>query len=274
MTVLSERDLKKFLGKDLIVYPFRGKESFRANKLCLTASQFVYSISQNQLLQIERHLDGYDFVQLPAEDTVLVWTNEALVLSKNLFGSVHSRVALVSQGIGHLGTTINPSWQGILCIALHNHSKKPVIIKVSKSEYESGETIAYIVFYKLSSASRSPYNLDNPGQLDVIPGSNKPRVLVDWINDRSHRWRRGNKDAILEVLKESEEYKKLQKEIQQESKKYWLILTIRRLSPPLLVLILVVAYLIIAKQQNLSDLILVLLPIVYTIVAEAIKQPE
>lgn len=161
MSILSEQELVNELGKGILFHPLKlGKNSELKSisdcRLCVTASEYAYSKNLEARLKVESE-DIEDepgkkrnFLSIPEKDTVLVWTDEAVWLNSNLIGTVHSRVGLVSQGIGHLGTTITPCWSGCLCIALHNVSNKPIKIYVKDAE----QPIAYLIISKLSSKSQ------------------------------------------------------------------------------------------------------------------------
>ncbi|MCX5964280.1 MAG: hypothetical protein NT070_14395 [Cyanobacteria bacterium] len=53
-------------------------------------------------------------------------TNESIWVSKKISGTYHSKVALVSKGLSHIGTTLDPEYVGCSLIAIHNHSNQDV----------------------------------------------------------------------------------------------------------------------------------------------------
>lgn len=203
MSVLSEQDIIKALGKSIknldegiLIYPFK-KDNLVGSCLWLTASKYAYSLHKKKLLG---ETDGKPFNAsqnhffFPSGDTVLVYTNESVFISKYFCGSIHSKVGLASKGIGHIGTKVNPNWSGIFSIALHNLSGRDL-------EINTDEIIAYLRFYKLSSESSSPPEFDSSARLDVIPGDH-PQELVEWINEKQSRWRKGSKEALQTALKD------------------------------------------------------------------------
>ncbi len=147
MSVLSEQDIIDELGNGILIYPFK-KSRLTGSCLALTASQYAYDIKDKKLLDAHSDSNQPDqkFFILPPRDTVLVWTQESVCISEYFCGSIIARVRLVSKGIGHIGTRVNPNWEGILCITLHNLSDADIQINV-------GETIAYLRFHKLLSKS-------------------------------------------------------------------------------------------------------------------------
>lgn len=228
MSVLSEWDIINELGRGIFIYPFQGKRnSIRGCCLCLTASEFAYRFyidQQTQQHQFLRLTDPPDhkLIKIPSRKTAIIWTKESVFLDNYLCGSIHSKVKLVSQGIGHLGTRVNPNYGGVMAIALHNLSDNEIQIEV-------GDTIAYLRIHRLSSKSSfSPSTEDDdPGKLnDAIPeGYVRPPQLIRWLNDPQNQWRRGDKNDILQALKQSpdNEYKKAKDELKKKSLRYRLV---------------------------------------------------
>lgn len=223
MSVLSEWDIINELGKGIFIYPFNyglkdQEDSLRACCLCLTASEYAYTFpgplekgktkEQNRLQPEQKPNLNVKFFKIPADTTAVVWTNEAIFLSEHFCGSVHSKVKLVSKGLGHIGTRVNPNWGGVLAIAIHNLSKEEIAIDV-------GETIAYLRFYRLHSKSSFSPGKESSGKTDdAIPdGFHTPRELQTWLNDTANEpWRKGNKDEIMKALNPSRGYENAKKE--------------------------------------------------------------
>ncbi len=272
MSVLSEQDIIDELGKGILIYPFK-KSHLTGSCLALTSSQYAYDIKEKKLL--DTHIDpnqpDQKFFVLPPRDTVLVWTNESVCINEYFCGSIIARVRLVSKGIGHIGTRVNPNWAGILCIALHNLSDADIQINV-------GETIAYLRFYKLLSKSLTPKNLHNPARLDILPESCPvPEKLNKWMSDSSNRWRRGNEDALVEKLKnDSPDYAEILKDrerklkyLQEQSTSHKVMLWFKKLTAPVVLSALILMYLNISPHNPLlGNLILAIIPVVGTIAVE------
>lgn len=225
MSVLSEWDIINELGRGIFIYPFKGKEhSIRGCCLCLTASEYAYTFNTDKQTQQKQTLllkdrDDNKLIKIPSRKTAIIWTNESVFIDNYLCGSIHSQVKLVSQGIGHLGTRVNPNYGGVMAIALHNLSDNDIQIKV-------GDTIAYLRIHRLSSKSSfsSAYR-DDPGKLhDAIPEDYPtPPELRSWLNDSKNLWRKGDKNDILKALEQSSEYKKAKDELKQKSIRYRLV---------------------------------------------------
>lgn len=65
------------------------------------------------------------YVYIAPRDTALVLSREYIQLPETMCGSVVSRVSTVSNGLGHISTTIDPLWKGALLIAISNPSSEP-----------------------------------------------------------------------------------------------------------------------------------------------------
>jgi deoxycytidine triphosphate deaminase len=98
---------------------------------------------------------------LPPRSTVIVATNESIWVSHNIAGTYHSKVKLVSKGIGHIGTTLDPDFLGVALIALHNLSESEVSL-------EPGEdTFVSITFHYLKTRATAAHD-NNPGRPDLV----------------------------------------------------------------------------------------------------------
>jgi deoxycytidine triphosphate deaminase len=263
MSVLSEQDIIDELGKGILIYPFN-KSQLTGSALALTASAYAYAIKDKKLL--DAHSDPTQpeqkFFTLPPRDTVLVWTNESVCINECFCGSILARVRLVSKGIGHIGTRVNPNWGGVLCITLHNLSDVAIQINL-------GEPIAYLRFHKLLSKSLTPKNLHDPARLDIIPESCPvPDKLHRWIHDPTKRWRRGNEEALKEQLNnDSPDYKVILRDRERQRKSF--MLWLKRLTAPVVLSALILIYLRISPQNPLvGNLILAIIPVVGTIAVE------
>lgn len=152
---LSDRDIRKMLGKQIYIYPFDEK-NLKGGSYNLTASKYAIVREGKK----EKLIVNGDKIIIPKGKTAIIETNESIYVSDWISGTYHSRVKLVNKGIGHIGTTLDPNFFGISAIALQNTTNEDITIKV-------GESIATIMFYTLK--SRSTGNHDNmPGHINEI----------------------------------------------------------------------------------------------------------
>ena len=139
--IFSDIDIRAAQGDTLIIEPFEEK-SVTAVGYDVSVGNFVYVLGQGLLTPQN------GIYRIPSGATVQVLTKETLWLSSKLAGTVHSRVLLVSQGLAHISTTIDPSWVGPLLITTTNLSK----IEFSLPE---GGTFATIVFHTLKTQTKT-----------------------------------------------------------------------------------------------------------------------
>ncbi|BAY64956.1 hypothetical protein NIES22_50570 [Calothrix brevissima NIES-22] len=210
MSVLSDQDIIRELGKGILFHPLK-QGSIKACDLCLTASEYAYAIGKKQRLIIETEPkqgkpdEEQQFFKIPPKDTVLVWTDESIWLSNRFRGPLYSIVAEVSRGIGHIGTRVNPCWSGALCIALHNVSDDELRINVRDVK----QPIVYLAIEKLSSKSSSSHKSDRNARLDMLRGRPNSQEIFDYFNQKENNWMMGDTELLKKLMFESDEYKKL-----------------------------------------------------------------
>lgn len=264
MSVMSERDIvDEMIRGNIIFYPFI-HENLRGCCLGLTASDFVYSIETQKLLDIQIDTHSNKFFEISPGETVLVFTNECIAINESYCGSIHSKVEIASRGIGHIGTKVNPGWSGILSLALHNtsHDRK-IVIHVN-------EIIAYLRFSKMSSKTLSICGDHRSGRLDAFPG-NVPQRLNEWIYDGRNSWRSGDKRALQQQLQASTGFQEAKRMRAQETASYRLKRIMKRWAAPLAVTVILLIYF--HRNNKLSnELLIALLPIAYTLVSEYTKE--
>jgi hypothetical protein len=99
---------------------------------------------------------------LKPHSTALIETLEygAMPKSHKYSGFICSRVQMVSKGLSHISTTVDPDWRGKMLIAVHNHSSGNVKLKY-------GEKLCTMVILENKSPSAKPSN-HPPGRSDVL----------------------------------------------------------------------------------------------------------
>jgi hypothetical protein len=220
MSVLSDQDIIRELGRGILFHPLKPsvtsqplKGSIRAGDLCLTASENAYAIGLQQRLPIQTEAnpdnpsEQLKYFEIPPRETALVWTDESVWLSNEFRGPLYSVVEQAADGLGHIGTRVNPFWAAVLCIPLHNLSDGNLRIYVRNLK----KPIAYLAIEKLSSRSSITPNSDNPARLDLIAGKPNSQEISDYYNKTEHLWMRGDYNKLRELMIASDEYKKLKK---------------------------------------------------------------
>lgn len=152
--MLSDVDIVKELGKNILIYPF-DENNLKGASFNLTASEFAWSITSKHTI-----VSG-DKIIIPPHDTGIIYTNEVVHITKNISGTFHSRVNDVSNGCGHIGTTLNPGWLGRLLIAITNHTDSPISIDVK-------EPFVTLIFYYLKHKSTNNEDENTRSRGDII----------------------------------------------------------------------------------------------------------
>lgn len=190
--LLSDTDIYNELGENIFIAPFNRK-NIRGNTINFTASNMAWSLAKQESVV----KDGK--IEIPAHDTVLVETAEVLHVTQKIGGTYHSKVAIVSKGIGHIGTTLDPGWIGQSLIALHNPSDKAVCIRI-------GDSIVSVIFYYVHSEARYK-NTNQAGQVSVLHSLG---IMCSTSETETfHEEWRSNTDLLKEEMFKSPEYKEM-----------------------------------------------------------------
>lgn len=143
--MLSDVDIRNELTKGIIIEPFK-ESSLTAVGYDMKVGEFGFSWNTKKELRIDQQ---GEFIIGP-HDTVLISTYEHIGLSKSFGATVHSRVTLITHGIAHVSTTIDPGWNGRLLVQLHN--ERPVAIPI-----KFGQRFCTVCFHKLESESNKDH---------------------------------------------------------------------------------------------------------------------
>jgi deoxycytidine triphosphate deaminase len=139
MSLLTDVDIRRELDKNVVIVPFEEKYLSPIGYDC-SVGDFVFSLEFG-LLKAE---DGSYIIR--PKDTVQIMTRESIWLSNRIAGTLHSRVSLVSKGLSHISTTIDPTWYGPLLVTLTNLSNKSVSLR-------SGQRFVTVVLFNVKSAT-------------------------------------------------------------------------------------------------------------------------
>lgn len=204
--MLSMVDIKKELGKNIYIYPIHS-ESIKANSVDLHASRFAWSVKTKNELQIKK--DKY--LVIPANDTALIYTQEAIYVSNKIGGSYHSKVMYVSAGLGHIGTTLDAGYMGLSLIAIHNHNNHDFCLEI-------GHELVTIHFFYLHTAG-----YEKVQQTSSFPGH--PRLLNKYNTEEYDSWIDQNSWCtnsmhLYTKMVGSTEFSQFKKDFEIEKKKF------------------------------------------------------
>jgi len=203
MAMLSNEDIKKELGRNILIHPFIS-ENLKGASLNLTASKLGWSIATGKSI----YDSSNDQLVIPPDSTVCIETEESIYVADHIGGTYHSRVSLVSAGLSHIGTTLDPGWVGSSLIAIHNHRNKPYELKV-------GDPFVTLVFYYLKTntthkCAEEPCRQDIINQFEVSD-EEKRWLDQDWRKVPAH---------LLQQMKSHADYNKFIEE--RKNKHKWL----------------------------------------------------
>jgi deoxycytidine triphosphate deaminase len=201
MTALSDQDIKRELGKNILIYPFRSKNIKNAS-YNLTASKLAWSLQTKTSIYQEDQSDNNKPGKLviPPNTTALIETLETIWVSSRICGTYHSKVALVSKGLGHIGTTLDPEYIGLSLITVHNHSDKDIEIIPEQDTF-----VSLMFFYVKTGSSCSDNN--SPGRPEILNNYNLSSSELQWFDESFRKYPNELKDK----LRLSSEYQNLKK---------------------------------------------------------------
>jgi deoxycytidine triphosphate deaminase len=210
MSVLSNVDIEYELSKakNIYIYPLDLK-NIKGSTYNFKASSLAWSLKTKQSLV----KDG--FITIPKNDSAVIVTEEVIRVSNKIGGTYHSKVTLVKKGLGHIGTTLDPTWQGHSVITVHNHSNDDEGVKI-----KVGETFATIMLYYLNKPSN--HIQENP--------PNQINQLREFLNEEEgaffeQPWNTSLDGLKAEFLKQ-DSYKALKKKFSKPKKRARLIFSI------------------------------------------------
>jgi len=95
-------------------------------------------------------------------ETVLISTEEYIGLPKNktVAGIIESKVSIVSKGLSHVSTTLDPDWEGHLLIAVTNHQPHAI-------ELRRGDPFCTVMFLLCQSPATDACHA-GPGRKDIV----------------------------------------------------------------------------------------------------------
>lgn len=139
---MNDREIRKALDEEeLVICPYQDKNLTPVG-YNLTFSRFIISLHKKVFVRLHKEGNEWCFYLKPKE-TVLVLTMESIWVSKYIGGTFHSKVSLVTYGLGHVSTTLDPGWQGQLLVPLNNPTGDKIRIVVAtqtpdqKMEYQT-----------------------------------------------------------------------------------------------------------------------------------------
>lgn len=147
------------------------------------------------------------YIKVKAKDTVMIISHEFISVPANIAGYVVSRVSKVSDGFGHVSTSIDPNWSGALLIGLSNPTNKAIKVYVGGERGTStkGDALATLSFHYLNNPDNQMKRLDEDFRgmrLDLLD-KKKYSVRVGikvWLSRLIHPCRRKFTDSFFDYI--------------------------------------------------------------------------
>ena len=152
--MLSNLSIASELNKNIFISPLKIK-NIRGATVNLTASKYAWSLKTKQSIVHD------NIITIPANDTALIVTEEILHVTSKIAGTYHSKVKLASKGLGHIGTTLDPTWFGHSLVAVHNVSNKDVNL-------DCNDTFVSLTFHYLDKPLKETTLDNHSGRTDVL----------------------------------------------------------------------------------------------------------
>jgi deoxycytidine triphosphate deaminase len=199
MSTLSDQDIKRELGKNILIYPFK-EDNLKGASYNLTASRYAWSLSTKKIIYHSQE----DKIIIEPGDSALIETHETIWGSKKITGTYHSRVTQVSHGSGHIGTTLDPNYIGPSLIAVHNHSNDTLELTPEKTPFVT------LAFHYLYSESSKDHHGNPHGRTEIL-GIVGIQLSTEESNALNQSYM-SDKDLLLSKLEECKDYKKIKAE--------------------------------------------------------------
>lgn len=206
MATLSDKDIRNELGRDIYIYPFH-EGNLKGASYNLTPSKLAWKLSNGTKIYNEQ----LNKIIIPAGETALIETCETIWISKKISGSYHSRVTQVSQGTGHIGTTLDPNYIGPSLLAIHNHSNSPVELIPEQSQF-----ITLVFQYVRTESSREQHG-NSHGRKDILSEVGIRLSAEDAAAlDQPYMI---NPEILKSKLEECPDYQQIKREREEEAKR-------------------------------------------------------
>lgn len=191
--ILSDRSIERALDEgNIFIAPFDRKQLQSAG-YNLTPTCFVYSTKRKCLLNVIEN-DDETYVMIDRNDTVLIKTRESIAISSTLAGNFFSKVKIVSEGFGHVATTLDPGWEGKLLISINNPTNKKIKFSIKKKVYGSIIYNSFVTVEFIGLDSETEKKSDNPpGRLDILENT---------LDKNLSLLKRKKRDSLKELIDE------------------------------------------------------------------------
>lgn len=208
--MLSDVDIKReLIEEEIMIHPL-DINKIKGNSINLTASEYAWRVSDKETAVKDKK------IEIPPQETVCICTEESIWVSRRIGGTYHSKVSLVSDGLGHISTTLDPEWLGVSLISVSNPTSRTIKIEV-------GNTFVTLILSYLNTASTKGLNENASSRQDLVNKFNTSSDAREFIRKESNRSYEGLKQTMLNsksYIDFKDEYTKEDKESLQQKKEF------------------------------------------------------
>lgn len=209
MAILSDVDIRREIGENILIYPFQ-EGHLKGASYNLSASNLAWDLETKKNIYDDRE----KAVIIPPNSTAVIETNETIWVSQKIAGTYHSRVSQVSRGTGHIGTTLDPNYIGPSLIAVHNHSKE--VVKIPSET----EPFLTLTFHYLHTPSRKEQHGNSHARRDVL--GTLGITLMQEENRALDQSYMSDKEALKAKMEECQDYKIIKRSQASLTHQSWL----------------------------------------------------
>lgn len=134
MAALSDKDIRRELGKNIIIEEFSDKSLSPVGYDIRIGAAFLPGIHQTA-----RYSEGEELIIKP-NSMLQIICKEFIWISPKILATIHSRGSFAVKGLILNSTTIDPNWNGQMALTLYNVSDNDIVLKV-------GDRFATVIFY-------------------------------------------------------------------------------------------------------------------------------
>jgi deoxycytidine triphosphate deaminase len=145
MRIITDKDFKEATETKKVVEPFY-KENLTPAGIDLTIGDKARNVTTGERV----NLAGGDRLILQHGDFARVWTRETIHMPPDWFAMIYAKTSLAGKGLTHLGTKIDPGFEGPLLLTFQYLGNEPL-------EFEEGDQICNVAFIDMQDSPSKTY---------------------------------------------------------------------------------------------------------------------
>lgn len=253
MSTLGYYDIINELGRNILIYPLDNL-IIKGASIDLTVSKYAWSLNSEKSL-----VDGDDVV-IPPLETAIIFTNETIWASEKICGTYHPKVSLVSRGLTHIATTLDPLFVGISKITLTNLSDNEIRLPIN-SPFVS------IILHYIKSSSKNTENITSKEFITDLNHFQNYQSFYNWV--QNNNWIFEYKELRNKMIS-CQEYKDI-KSLQKYHNKFKSLINNPYTLPLFTIIVIVFACILSIKFEIFDMTSTALLPLAVYCLIEIIK---